>query len=111
MSPIARVDLMQQPESDPYIFYMSTDFRKLKAPFIWYDLLHVFDVLTRFAWLRKDARLLDMRATLRDKGDDTGRFTSESIWTPFKDWEFGQKKAPSRWLTLLAWRAMRRLDG
>lgn len=25
----------------PYIFYMGTDFRKLKLPFIWYDILHV----------------------------------------------------------------------
>lgn len=93
----------------PYIFYMGTDFRKLKAPLIWYDLLHVFDVLTRFAWLRSDARLLDMQAVLRDKGDEHGRFSAESVYTPFKTWEFGQKKTPSRWITLLAWRAMRRL--
>ena len=25
----------------PYIFYMGNDFRKLKMPFIWYDLVHV----------------------------------------------------------------------
>ncbi|MDQ1281587.1 MAG: hypothetical protein QG670_2852, partial [Thermoproteota archaeon] len=34
----------------PYQFYMGTDFRKLKAPFIWYDLLHVVDVLSHFTW-------------------------------------------------------------
>ena len=28
----------------PYMFFMGTDFRKLKAPFVWYDLLHVLDV-------------------------------------------------------------------
>ena len=32
----------------PYIFYMGTDFRKLKAPGLWYDILHVADVLSRF---------------------------------------------------------------
>lgn len=90
----------------PYMFYMGTDFRKLKVPFVWYDLLHVLDVLTRFPWLRADARLLDMLGILNNKVDEQGRFTLESIWTAWKDWEFGQKKAPSRWLTLLVWRIL-----
>jgi len=28
-------------ERHPYLFYMGTDFSKLKAPLIWYDILHV----------------------------------------------------------------------
>ncbi len=40
----------------PYMFYMGTDFRKLKVPFVWYDLMHVLDVLSRFPWVRGDAR-------------------------------------------------------
>ncbi len=95
----------------PYMFYMGTDFRKLKAPLVWYDLLHVLDVLTQFPWLASDVRLLDMIDTLREKADPNGRFTSESVWTPWKAWEFGQKKEPSRWITLLAWRALGRVDG
>lgn len=94
----------------PYMFYMGTDFRKLKAPFVWYDLLHVLDVLSRFPWLRKDARLLDMLQLLTGKADEQGRFTPESVWTAWKEWEFGQKKTPSRWLTLLAWRIVKRFD-
>lgn len=94
----------------PYIFYMGTDFRKLKVPFVWYDLMHVLDVLTRFSWLKEDPRLLDMLEMLKSKADQQGRFTLESIWTAWKDWEFGQKKAPSRWLTLLAWRIIRRVE-
>jgi hypothetical protein len=96
-------------ERHPYIFYMGTDFRKLKVPFVWYDLLHVLDVLSRFPWLRNDDRLHDMLAVLEGKADDQGRFTLESLWTAWKDWEFGQKKQPSRWLTLLAWRIIRRV--
>jgi len=96
-------------ERHPYIFYMGTDFRKLKVPFVWYDLLHVLDVLSRFPWLRNDARLLDMLAVLEGKADDQGRFTLESVWTAWKAWEFGQKKQPSRWLTLLSWRIIRRV--
>jgi hypothetical protein len=94
----------------PYMFYMGTDFRKLKAPFVWYDLLHALDVLSRFSWLRKDPRLLDMLEVLKSKADHQGRFTPESIWTAWKEWEFGQKKVPSRWLTLLAWRIIGRIE-
>ncbi|MCR4427538.1 MAG: hypothetical protein NUW23_15370 [Firmicutes bacterium] len=95
----------------PYMFYMGTDFRKLKAPLVWYDLLHVLDVLSQFPWLATDARLMDMASTLKQKADPHGRFGAESIWTPWKAWEFGQKKEPSRWITMLAWRIIGRVDG
>jgi len=94
----------------PYIFYMGNDFRKLKVPFVWYDLIHVLEVLTCFEWLRDDARLLDMLGIMQSKADEHGRFTLESVWTAWKDWEFGQKKQPSRWLTLMAWRILARLE-
>jgi hypothetical protein len=94
----------------PYMFYMGNDFRKLKVPFVWYDLMHVLDVLSRFSWLKEDARLLDMLEILKSKVDQQGHFTLESIWTAWKDWEFGQKKEPSRWLTLTAWRIIKRME-
>jgi hypothetical protein len=94
----------------PYMFYMGTDFRKLKVPFVWYDLLHVLEVLSQFAWARKDDRFLDMFKLMKNKADQQGKFTLESVWTAWKDWEFGQKKEPSRWLTLLAWRIIRRVE-
>lgn len=94
----------------PYMFYMGTDFRKIKVPFVWYDLMHVLDVLTQFPWLRNDPRLLDMLEVLKSKVDQHGRFTLESVWTAWKDWEFGQKKVPSRWLSLLAWRIIGRVE-
>ncbi len=93
----------------PYMFYMGTDFRKLKVPFVWYDLAHVLDVLSRFSWLAGDARLLGMLEVLRGKADERGRFTPESVWTAWKEWEFGQRKAPSRWLSLMAWRILGRV--
>ena len=95
----------------PYIFYMGTDFRKLKVPFVWYDLAHVLDVLSRFSWLGQDARLLDMLGLLKSKADARGRYALESVWTAWKGWEFGQKREPSRWLTLLAWRIIGRIEG
>ncbi len=86
----------------PYIFYMGNDFCKLKAPLVWYDLLHVTYVLSQFPWVRKDARYLEMTSILSAKADADGRFTPESIWNAWKEWDFGQKKAPSPWLTCLA---------
>lgn len=94
----------------PYIFYMGTDFRKLKAPFIWYDVLHVLDVLSQFSWLKSDPRLLDMASLVKSKMDTQGRFMPESVWQPWKDWDFGQKKQPSQWLTFLALRTLRRVN-
>jgi len=93
----------------PYLFAMGTDFGKLKAPLIWYDILHVLDVLSQFPWLRQDKRLGEIANRVRDKADEQGRFTAESVWMAWKDWEFGQKRAPSWWLTLLAHRALTRL--
>jgi hypothetical protein len=93
-------------DSHPYLFKMGTDFCKLKAPFIWYDLLHVLDVLSYFPRARQDARYLEMRAILRSKENVDGRYTPESVYLAWKDWEFGQKKTPSRWVTFLALRIL-----
>ncbi len=94
----------------PYIFYMGDDFRKLKVPFIWYDLVHVLEVLSHFSWAMDDPRYQEMLAILRQKIDSNGTFTLESTWNAWKTWEFGQKKVPSRWLTLACWRILERAD-
>ncbi|EKD88362.1 MAG: Phosphate transporter [uncultured bacterium] len=86
----------------PYIFYMGNDFCKLKAPLVWFDIIHVSYVLSQLPWLKKDRRLAEMKAIIAQKADADGCFTPESIWTAWKEWDFGQKKAPSPWLTYLA---------
>ncbi len=92
----------------PYLFYMGTDFSKLKAPLVWYDLLHVLDVLTQFPWARADKRLQAMVKVLQARADREGRFMPESIWTTWAEWEFGQKRAPSPWITFVAQRILKR---
>lgn len=94
-------------ERRPYLFAMGSDFAKLKAPLIWYDILHVTDVLTRFPWLREDHRLREMLDIVWGKADAQGRFAPQSVWNAWKGWEFGQKRTPSRWVTLIAQRALR----
>jgi hypothetical protein len=96
-------------ERHPYVFYMGTDFRRLKAPFIWYDMLHVAEVLTQFTWLHGDPRLREMLHLLASKADAAGRYTPESVWKAWEAWDFGQKKQPSPWLTLLARRILDRV--
>ncbi len=95
-------------EQHPYIFYMGTDFRKLKAPMFWYDILHVLDILSQFKWARKDKRFKDMLGIFQTKADNDGQYTPESIWTAWKDWDFSQKKVPSRGLTLFIERILKR---
>jgi len=52
-----------------------------------------------------------MMDTLKQKADPQGRFSPESVWMPWKTWEFRQKKEPSRWVTMLAWGIIRRVEG
>jgi hypothetical protein len=91
----------------PYMFFMGTDFRKVKAPMFWYDILHVLDILSHFEWARKDKRFKEMLGVLQSKADGDGRYTPESIWTAWKDWDFGQKKIPSRGLTFFVERILK----
>jgi hypothetical protein len=93
----------------PYMFYMGTDFRKLKAPLVWYDILHIADTLSQCGWLRGDARLLDMAAVIEAAADERGLYTAQSQWKAWNGWEFAQKKAPSAWITFLALRILKSL--
>lgn len=104
------LQLWQQRQAQrPYLFAMGADFAKLKAPLIWYDILHVTDVLMQFEWLRQDKRLSEMVAIVKAKAGAEGRFTPESIWQAWRDWDFGQKREPSAWLTLIALRLLKRM--
>ena len=86
---------------------MGTDC-KLKAPLVWYDLLHVVDVLSQLPWLWRMPGCGICCPVLSGRADGQGRFTPQSVWTAWSDWDFGQKKEPSRWLTLLAHRVLKR---
>ncbi len=94
--------------SRPFLFRMGTDFRKLKVPFVWYDILHFADVLSQIPALHKDKRFKEVLTTIENKADENGRYRSESIWTKWKGWEFCQKKEPSRWVTLCVLRILKR---
>lgn len=92
----------------PYMFFMGTDFRKLKAPLFWYDILHVLDVLSHFKPARKDKRFKEMLSLVESKADGDGRYIPESVWTAWKDWDFSQKKVPSQGVTYFVHRILKR---
>ena len=98
--------LWSQSLSDhPYIFYMGTDFRN-RGPFIWYDLLQCWKFTT--SWVRDVIPVILNAFAASGKTRFEGHFTLESVWLAWKDWEFGQKKIPSRWLTLLSIRVLQK---
>ena len=96
-------------EIKPYLFGAGTDYRKLKYPFVWYDILHVTEVLSRFPFARGDPRLKEMAAAIAAQADGQGRFTAGSMYQAWKGWSFADKKNPSPWLTFLAVRTLKRL--
>jgi hypothetical protein len=97
-------------DKHPYMFFMGTDFRKLKAPLFWYDILHVLDVVSRFEWARKDKRFKQMLGIIESRADGNGRYVPESVWTAWNDWDFGQKKVPSMGLTFFVQRISKRVS-
>lgn len=84
--------------SHPYIFYMGNDFRKLKLPFIWYDLLHVVEVLSQVRKNKMDKPLREMIKIIDEKTDYGNICIPESEYKSWKDWDFGQKKKHSEWM-------------
>lgn len=94
-----------------YLFGAGSDFRKLKYPFVWYDLLHVADVLSRYPFVHADPRFGEMVAAITAQADADGRCTAGSMYQAWRGWSFADKKQPSPWLTFLAARIQLRVSG
>lgn len=89
---------------------VGTDWHRLKYPFTDYKILKYLDVLSQFKHAKEWLQEGEIVELLRSKQDDKGRFTPESVHEFWHDFDFGQKGKPSRWLTLLALRIMKRLS-
>ena len=83
---------------------IGTGWEKLKYPFTDYRIVSYLDVLSRLPLAWQDPRVLEMTMLLMSKGNGEGRFRPESIHRAWSDFDFAQKKRPSRWLTFLACR-------
>ncbi len=98
-----------QCERKIYLFGIGTFFRRLKYPFVWYDILHVVEVLSRFSFVHGDPRFREMVGTITEQADEEGRYTAGSMYRAWKGWSFADKKQPSPWLTFLVLRLRRRI--
>ncbi|MCL1847756.1 MAG: hypothetical protein FWF91_07330 [Coriobacteriia bacterium] len=96
-------------ELHPYMYYMGTDFRKLKAPTIWYDLVSVVDTLSHFRGITADPRFIEMAEMIESKRDVDGLYTPESVYQKCKEWDFGQKKKPSPYLSYICYQLLTRI--
>jgi hypothetical protein len=100
----------RQAERKIYLFGIGTDYRKLKYPFVWYNVLHVVEVLSRFPFVHADPRFLEMVQAITCQADGGGRYTATSMYRAWKGWSFANKKEPSPWLTYLVLRILQRLE-
>lgn len=85
----------------PYMFFMGNDFRKLKAPSLWYDIVSLSNCLSDFDYAKKDKRFHEMLDIFENKANSDVQFVPESIYLKCKEWDFGQKNIPSPWLSYL----------
>jgi hypothetical protein len=62
-----------------YLFGIGTTFRKLKYPHVWYDILHVLDVLSMIPYSQEDQRFLEMLDIVNRKQLEDRSFKPESV--------------------------------
>jgi len=98
-----------QGERKIFMFGIGTDFRKIKYPFVWYDILHVVEVLSQFSFVHADPRFRQMVETITAQANQQGRYTATSMYRAWKGWSFADKKNPSPWLTYLVLRILKRV--
>jgi hypothetical protein len=100
-----------QRRAEPYRpvgFGIGSSWGKTIYPFVQYALLKEIDTLSAIPAVRTDPRYQEMLAHLATKLAPNGQLTPESTNKPYADFDFGQKKQPSPWMTFLAVRALTR---
>lgn len=84
----------------PYGFGIGGDFIKLKYPAVKYGILRVLDVLSLYPYAVKSPEFQDMLNCVLGKSKD-GKYFAESVARAYTEFDFGQTKEPSRWITFL----------
>jgi len=92
----------------PYGFGIGTDFTKLKYPVVTYGILRVLNVLSLFPYAICSKSFKSMMDYVLKKSIN-GMYYAESIVKFYSDFDFGQNKEPSRWITFLINRIEKRI--
>jgi hypothetical protein len=90
----------------PYGFGIGSDFNKLRYPTVVYGITRVLDVLSLFPYATKSREYREMLQNVTDKSVG-GRYFAESAPRAYAEFDFGQTKQPSAWLTFLVTRIKR----
>jgi len=91
-----------------YYFGRSKKSWTLKYPFVWYNALYLAEVLTRFEFLKDDELVRELIEWIENSQDENGRFKPNSMFMPYKGWNFANKKESSPWITFLCCRILKR---
>jgi len=104
----------------PYMFGHGYQFKSVKWPNLWYDVLWVVETIGRFPglWTGEAATEEDRKAIAElaacliayNIGED-GRVAPRRTYREFERFSFGQKKAPSPYATARVLLALSRLEG
>lgn len=90
----------------PVGFGTGSTWDKVQYPFVQYQILKTLDTLALIKAVHPDPRFQDIVAHLKSKRDGAGYWTAEGINKPYGEFDFGQKKQSSPWLTYLALRVL-----
>jgi hypothetical protein len=82
---------------------------KLMYPFTNYRILKYLDIISLFDSAKVDPRISEMLDILISKRDKNGCFNAESIHKVWSNFDFGQKELPSRWITVIVYRILKRI--
>jgi len=89
-----------------YYFGRGKNFHTFKYPYVWYNALYMADVLTRFDFAKREPLVVDLIDWIEANADTDGTYTPTSIFVEYKDWDFGNKKAPSPWITYVCYKIL-----
>ena len=93
----------------PYGYGMGTDFSKLKYPAVKYGILRMLDVLSLYPYAVRSKEFKNMLDFVLQKSKD-GKYRAESVSRSYAEFDFGQTKEPSRWITFLINRIQKRVS-
>lgn len=89
-----------------YYFGRSKKFWTIKYPFVWYNAFYIAYVLSKYKVFKQEQVMMDIIKWIEDNFDENMRIKATSIFRPYSNWDFGNKKEVSPWLTFLAYRIL-----
>lgn len=89
-----------------YYFGRGKRFHTFKYPYIWYNALYMADVLTRFYYIKQEPLVKELIKWIENNSDAEGKYSATSIFLEYKNWDFGNKKEPSPWITYLCYKIL-----